>query len=126
MNLTLIGGADIAFRTDLWKEVGGHLVNKLDNGGEREGVLHIGVGESHVLADHQSDGQVGGAPRGGKECTVGSPQAFGLTQNRKVRKLQIQSRGQSFQGARGGPVLAYLGKQKLSLVQIILNYHLIR
>ena len=122
----MIVGTDLLSWAELGKEVGRDLVNKLDDGSEREGVLDVTMRESHVLADHQSDGQVGGAPRGGKECTVGSPQAFGLTQNRKVRKLQIQSRGQSFQGARGGPVLAYLGKQKLSLVQIILNYHLIR
>ena len=41
----------------------------------------MSIGESHVLADHESDGKVRGAPRGGKEGSVRGPHTFRFTQN---------------------------------------------
>ena len=95
LRLTLVVPADIVF-TGGREEIGGDLVHKLSDGSQREGVLDVGIGESHVFADHQSDGEVGGAPGGREEGSGCGPQTLGLAQDGKVRELQVEGTSQGF------------------------------
>ena len=94
--------------TVAWEQIVGHLVHKLGDGGQGEGVLDVVVVEGQVLADHQSDRQVGAAPRGREERSLAGPESFRFTENWKVSESEIQCWCQRFQWTGGWSVLTNL------------------
>ena len=85
------------------------MINELSDRGESERVLDVDVVERHVLADHQGDGEVGGAPGGGEESPLLRAQPLGLAEDREICKSQIHGSGKASQARRGWSVLTHLG-----------------
>ena len=84
------------------------MIHELGDRSQGEGVLDIDVVERHVLADHEGDGEVGGAPGGGEESPLLRAQPLGLAEDGEICKTQIHGSGEASQARRGRPVLTNL------------------
>ena len=85
------------------------MIDELGDRGQGEGVLDIDVVECHVLADHEGDGEVGGAPGGWEESPLLRAQPLGLAEDGEICKPQIHGSGEASQARRGWSVLTHLG-----------------
>ena len=84
------------------------MIDELGDRSQGEGVLDIDVVECHVLADHEGDGEVGGAPGGREESPLLRAQPLGLAEDGEICEAQIHGSGETSQTRRGRTVLANL------------------
>ena len=85
------------------------MIDELGDRGQGEGVLDVDVVERHVLADHEGDGEVGGAPGSWEESPLLRAQPLGLAEDGEICKPQIHGSGETSQARRGWSVLTHLG-----------------
>ena len=84
------------------------MIHELSDGSQSKRVLDVDVVEGHVLADHEGDGEVGGAPGGGEEGSLLCAQPLGLAEDGEICKTQIHGSGEASQTRRGWAVLTNL------------------
>ena len=91
------------------------MINELGDRSQGERVLDVDVVQCHVLADHEGDGEVGGAPGGGEESPLLRAQPLGLAEDGEICKAQIHGSGETSQARRGWPVLTHLRHKSVNL-----------
>ena len=91
------------------------MIDKLGDRGQGKRVLDIDVVERHVLADHEGDGEVGGAPGGREESPLLRAQPLGLAEDGEICKAQIHCSGEASQARRGWSVLTHLRHKSVNL-----------
>ena len=84
------------------------MIYELGDRSQGERVLDVDVVQGHVLADHEGDGEVGGAPGGREESPLLRAQPLGLAEDGEICKAQIHGSGKASQAGRGWTVLTHL------------------
>ena len=84
------------------------MVHELGDRSQGERVLDVDVVEGHVLADHEGDWEVRGAPGGGEEGPLLCAQPLRLAEDGEICKAQIHGSGKASQAGRGWTVLTHL------------------